>query len=212
MVSNLWSWLLFETFQTCFCPELAKSICSAFILIMNIFYLVSNSVKCILCRMTYNIITIITIIIVCTKWIIGNVPLQNFCTKLKKNTYFISIMYLRTTKTLRTRLWWRKEIITQPPADISNQSRPSLKYIYRLGKPQQSKFEMFQTIISFINLIPHVFKVAYVHHITLKSRYNLLNATFRYVCLNIFCLKGCFKTYFYICHICLTSEVKVVKR
>ena len=55
-----------------------------------------------------------------------------------------------------------------------------------------NKFEMFKTIVSFINLIPNVFKVAYVHHITLKSRYNLLERTFRYVCLNISCLKGSF--------------------
>ena len=26
------------------------------------------------------------------------------------------------------------------------------------------------------------------------------------------CLKGCFELYFYICHFCLTSDVKVVKR
>ena len=54
------------------------------------------------------------------------------------------------------------------------------------------KFEMFQLIISFINLIPPVFKLAYVPYVS--------------------CLKGCFKTYSYICHICLTSEVKVVKK
>ena len=36
-----------------------------------------------------------------------------------------------------------------------------------------NKFEMFQTIISFINLIPLVFKLAYVQHIKLKSMYNL---------------------------------------
>ena len=35
------------------------------------------------------------------------------------------------------------------------------------------KDEMFQTIISFINLIPPVFKLAYVQYIKLKSRYNL---------------------------------------
>ena len=37
-------------------------------------YFVSNSVKCIICRMTYNIRTYTRI--VCTKWIIGSVPLQ----------------------------------------------------------------------------------------------------------------------------------------
>ena len=36
-----------------------------------------------------------------------------------------------------------------------------------------NKFEMFQTIISFINLIPTVFELAYVQYIKLKSRFNL---------------------------------------
>ena len=37
----------------------------------------SNSVKCILCRKTYNItMYYVLCIIVCTKWIIGSVPLQ----------------------------------------------------------------------------------------------------------------------------------------
>ena len=35
-----------------------------------------------------------------------------------------------------------------------------------------NKFEMFQTIIGFTNLIPLVFKLAYVQNIKLKSIYN----------------------------------------
>ena len=35
------------------------------------------------------------------------------------------------------------------------------------------KFEMFQTIISFLNLMPPVFTLAYVQYSKLKSRYNL---------------------------------------
>ena len=41
------------------------------------------------------------------------------------------------------------------------------------GRVQKNKFEMFQTIISFIDLIPPVFKVAYAQYIKLKSIYNL---------------------------------------
>ena len=45
---------------------------------------------------------------------------------------------------------------------------------FGLKKSYKNKFKMFQTIISFINLIPSVvFKLAYVHYIKLKSRYNL---------------------------------------
>ena len=40
-----------------------------------ILYLVSNSVKCILCIMTYKTMYVLCII-VCTKWIIGSVPLH----------------------------------------------------------------------------------------------------------------------------------------
>ena len=48
--------------------------------------------------------------------------------------------------------------------------------IITLGKTDKNKFEMFQTIISSINLIPPVFKLAYVHctlvqHTKLMSRY-----------------------------------------
>ena len=38
-----------------------------------------------------------------------------------------------------------------------------------LSSDTKNKFEMFQTIISFINLIPPVFKLAYVQYIKLKS-------------------------------------------
>ena len=44
---------------------------------LKYFIFFNNSVKCIVCRMTYNIITI-SIIIVCTKWIKGSVPLQKY--------------------------------------------------------------------------------------------------------------------------------------
>ena len=39
----------------------------------------------------------------------------------------------------------------------------------------KNKFEMFQTIISFINLIPHVFNLAYVQYIKLDiiSKHNI---------------------------------------
>ena len=57
------------------------------------------------------------------------------------------------------------------------------------GNQKKNKFEMFQTIISFLNLIPHVFKLAYVHYIKLKSRYIKISIC----CLNmISCLKGGF--------------------
>ena len=48
----------------------------------------------------------------------------------------------------------------------------------------KNKFEMFQTIISFINLITPVFKLTYVQYIKLKARY---------VYLNISCLKAVLK-------------------
>ena len=67
---------------------------SSYILIQNILYFVSNSVKCIICRMTYNItiITIITITItiVCTRWIIEELPLLK-----RKNKCFLK-HYKRT--------------------------------------------------------------------------------------------------------------------
>ena len=40
-------------------------------------------------------------------------------------------------------------------------------------KKKKKKFEMFQTIISFKNLIPPVLKLAYVKYIKLKSRHNI---------------------------------------
>ena len=40
-------------------------------------------------------------------------------------------------------------------------------------KIQMNKFEMFQTIISFKNLIPFVFKLVYAQYIELKLRKNL---------------------------------------
>ena len=47
-------------------------------------------------------------------------------------------------------------------------------YTYMNGKYVRiNKFEMFQTIISLIDLIPPVFTLAYVEYLKLKSRYNL---------------------------------------
>ena len=71
---------------------------------------------------------------------------------------------------------------------------------------------MFQTIISFINLIPPaVFKLAYVHctvciYIYVKTK--SLKTTFRYVCLNISCLKGGFKKYLYITYATLAWSLR----
>ena len=56
-----------------------------------------------------------------------------------------------------------------------------------------NKFEMFQTIISFINLIPPFLKLVYAQHIKIDAKMiKPLNTTFRYVCLNLSCLMNIF--------------------
>ena len=71
---------------------------------------------------------------------------------------------------------------------------------------------MFQTIMSFINLIPPVFELAYVQYIKQKSRYIISKHDISIYMLEYILSKRVFKKILYICHIYLTSEMKVMKR